>query len=105
MSNRRFYCYLTSRNPSPKGLVLSDGNIDSLLLSDIIERGMVRAGRLARLRVELRDLPGALAKVTNCLAEGGANIEEVHHQRAFTNAPVLSAEVEFVIQTRGASAC
>jgi threonine dehydratase len=39
--------------------------------------------------------------VTNCLADGGANIEEVHHQRAFTNAPVLSAEVEFVIQTRG----
>jgi threonine dehydratase len=83
------------------GLVLSGGNIDPLLLSDIIERGMVRAGRLARLRVELRDLPGALAKVTNCLADAGANIEEVHHQRAFTNAPVLSAEVEFVIQTRG----
>ncbi|MFM9882447.1 MAG: threonine ammonia-lyase [Burkholderiales bacterium] len=83
------------------GLVLSGGNIDPLLLSDIIERGMVRAGRLARLRVQLRDLPGALAKVTTCLADAGANIEEVHHQRAFTNAPVLSAEVEFVIQARG----
>ncbi len=85
------------------GLVLSGGNIDPLLLSDIIERGMVRAGRLARLRVQLRDLPGALAKVTTCLADAGANIEEVHHQRAFTNAPVLSAEVEFVIQARGRS--
>jgi len=83
------------------GLVLSGGNIDPLLLSDIIERGMVRAGRLARLRVELRDLPGALARVTRCLAEANANIEEVHHQRAFTNAPALSAEVDFVIQTRG----
>ncbi len=83
------------------GLVLSGGNIDPLLLSDIIERGMVRAGRLARLRIQLRDLPGALAKVTSCLADAGANIEEVHHQRAFTNAPVLSAEVEFVIQARG----
>ncbi len=85
------------------GLVLSGGNIDPLLLSDIIERGMVRAGRLARLRIQLRDLPGALAKVTGCLADAGANIEEVHHQRAFTNAPVLSAEVEFVIQARGKS--
>jgi threonine dehydratase len=85
------------------GLVLSGGNIDPLLLSDIIERGMVRAGRLARVRVQLRDLPGALAKVTTCLADAGANIEEVHHQRAFTNAPVLSAEVEFVIQARGRS--
>jgi threonine dehydratase len=53
------------------------------------------------MRVEMRDLPGALAKVTACLAEANANIEEVHHQRAFTNLPVLSADVEFVLQTRG----
>ena len=83
------------------GVVLSGGNIDPLVLSDIIERGLVRSGRLARLRVEMRDLPGALAKVTACLAESNANIEEVHHQRAFTDLPVLSAEVEFVLQTRG----
>jgi threonine dehydratase len=83
------------------GVVLSGGNIDPLVLSDIIERGMARAGRLARLKVELRDLPGALAKVTACLAQANANIEEVHHQRAFTHLPVLSAEVEFVLQTRG----
>ena len=83
------------------GVVLSGGNIDPLVLSDIIERGLVRSGRLARLRVEMRDLPGALAKVTACLADANANIEEVHHQRAFTDLPVLSAEVEFVLQTRG----
>jgi threonine dehydratase len=83
------------------GVVLSGGNIDPLVLSDIIERGLVRSGRLARLRVEMRDLPGALAKVTACLAAANANIEEVHHQRAFTDLPVLSAEVEFVLQTRG----
>ena len=81
--------------------MLSGGNIDPLVLSDIIERGMARSGRLARLTVELRDLPGALAKVTACLADANANIEEVHHQRAFTHLPVLSAEVEFVLQTRG----
>ena len=83
------------------GIVLSGGNIDPLMLSVIIERGMVRAGRLARLTVELRDLPGALATVTACLAEANANIEEVHHQRAFTNLPLQTAEVEFVLQTRG----
>jgi threonine dehydratase len=83
------------------GIVLSGGNIDPLVLGDIIERGMARSGRLARLTVELRDLPGALAKVTACIAEANANIEEVHHQRAFTHLPVLSAEVEFVLQTRG----
>jgi threonine dehydratase len=83
------------------GVVLSGGNIDPRVLSDIIERGLVRSGRLARLRVEMRDLPGALARVTACLAETNANIEEVHHQRAFTDLPVLSADVEFVLQTRG----
>ena len=83
------------------GLVLSGGNIDPLMLSVIIERGMVRAGRLTRLTVELRDLPGALATVTACLGEANANIEEVHHQRAFTNLPLQTAEVDFVLQTRG----
>ena len=83
------------------GIVLSGGNIDPLMLSVIIERGMVRAGRLTRLTVELRDLPGALATVTACLAEANANIEEVHHQRAFTNLPLQTAEVDFVLQTRG----
>src|SRR5512140_2035259 len=83
------------------GLVLSGGNIDPLVLSVILERGMVRAGRLTRLAVELRDLPGALATVTACLAGANANIEEVHHQRAFTNLPLQTAEVDFVLQTRG----
>ncbi len=82
------------------GLVLCGGNIDPLTLADIIERGMVRSGRLTRLNVELRDLPGTLAEVTACLAAVNANIEEVHHQRKFTHLPVQSAEVEFVLQTR-----
>jgi threonine dehydratase len=82
------------------GLVLCGGNIDPLMLADIIERGMVRTGRLTRLTVELRDLPGALAKVTACLAEQNANIEEISHQRAFTSLPVQSVEVDFVLETR-----
>jgi threonine dehydratase len=82
------------------GLVLCGGNIDPLMLSDIIERGMVRSGRLTRLQVELRDLPGSLAQVTACLAQANANIEEVHHQRAFTHLPVRTAEVDFVLETR-----
>ena len=82
------------------GLVLSGGNVGPLLLAEIIQRGMVRAGRLARLTVALRDLPGALAQVTAMIAECNANIEEVHHQRAFTTLPAQAAEVEFVVQTR-----
>src|SRR5262249_41554906 len=82
------------------GLVLCGGNIDPLMLSDIIERGRGRSGRLTRLQVELRDLPGSLAQVTACLADANANIEEVHHQRAFTHLPVRTAQVDFVLETR-----
>ena len=82
------------------GLVLCGGNIDPLLLAAIIERGMVRAGRLARIRVGARDLPGVLARITTVVAEAGANIEEVHHQRAFSALPAQNVEVELVLQTR-----
>ena len=83
------------------GLVLCGGNIDPLLLAAIIERGMVRAGRLARIRVSARDVPGSLAKITATVADAGANIEEVHHQRAFTMLAALNVEIELVVQTRG----
>jgi threonine dehydratase len=83
------------------GLVLGGGNIDPLLLAAIIERGMVRAGRLARIRVGARDVPGSLARITAIVSEAGANIDEVHHQRAFTVLAAQNVEVELVIQTRG----
>lgn len=83
------------------GLVLCGGNIDPLLLAAIIERGMVRAGRLARIKVSARDIPGSLARITTTVASAGANIDEVHHQRAFTMLSAQNVEIELVIQTRG----
>ena len=82
------------------GLVLSGGNIDPLLLAAIIERGMVRSGRLARIRVSARDVPGVLARITATVADAGANIEEIHHQRAFTLLAAQNVEIECVLQTR-----
>jgi threonine dehydratase len=83
------------------GLVLSGGNIDPMLLASIIERGMVRAGRLARIQVNARDVPGNLARITATVAEAGANIDEVHHQRAFTLLAAQNVAIELVLQTRG----
>lgn len=82
------------------GLILSGGNIDPMLLAAIIERGMVRSGRLARIRVSARDVPGVLARITATVAGAGANIEEVHHQRAFTMLAAQNVEIDFVLQTR-----
>ncbi len=83
------------------GLVLCGGNIDPMLLASIIERGMVRAGRLARIQVNARDVPGNLARITATVAEAGANIDEVHHQRAFTLLAAQNVAIELVLQTRG----
>jgi threonine dehydratase len=83
------------------GLILSGGNIDLLTLSSIIQRGLVRSGRLVRLHVEVRDVPGALAEVAGLIGDADANIVHVHHLRMFTTVPLASAEVEFVIQARG----
>jgi len=83
------------------GLILCGGNIDPLLLASIIERGLVRAGRLARICVNARDLPGTLARIAALVAEAGANINEVHHQRAFSLLAAQNVEIELVLQTRG----
>ncbi len=83
------------------GLILSGGNIDLLSLSAIIQRGLVRSGRLVRLRVGVPDVPGALAEVSRLLGENNANIVEVRHQRTFTSLSLRTAEVEFVLQTLG----
>lgn len=83
------------------GLVLSGGNIEPLLLAEIIDRGMVKSGRLVRLRFDVRDVPGTLAEVAAALGRLGANIEEVQHQRAFTLLSVERAQIDVVVQTRG----
>jgi threonine dehydratase len=83
------------------GLVLSGGNIEPLVLAEIIQRGLVKSGRLARLRFDVRDVPGALADVAAALGRLGANIDEVQHQRAFTTLSVERAQIDVVVQTRG----
>jgi threonine dehydratase len=84
------------------GLVLSGGNIDARLLASILQRALVRAGRLVRLRIEISDIPGALSKIAGIIGEQGGNIVEVHHQRLFHDVPVKLAEVDAVIETRNA---
>ena len=83
------------------GLVVSGGNIDSRLISSILMRGLMRGGRIARLRIELTDTPGALAKVAALIGESGGNIIEVAHQRLFSDVPVKFAEIDVMVETTG----
>jgi len=83
-------------------LVLSGGNIDVTMVSRIIERGLVKDGRLVRLGVILRDQPGALARVTALIAETRANILHIEHDRAFArHAAIGETEVELTLETSG----
>ena len=81
------------------GIPVCGGNIDSRLLSAVLMRGLVRDGRLVRLRVIMTDLAGSLARVAAMIGEAGGNIVEVQHQRVFGTASVKSPEVEFLIET------
>lgn len=83
------------------GLIISGGNIDLLPLSSVIQRGLVRSGRIVRLRVGVPDVPGALADLTRLLAAHSTNIIQIAHQRAFTDLSLRAVEVEVTIETRG----
>jgi threonine dehydratase len=82
------------------GLVLCGGNIDARLLAGVLTRELAREGRLTQLSIDLVDRPGALATVANLLAEAGANIVEVTHQRVFSDLPAKRALLDVVIETR-----
>jgi threonine dehydratase len=82
------------------GIPLCGGNIDSRLLSGVLMRGLMRDGRLVRLRVTIHDVAGSLARVAALIGEAGGNIVEVRHQRVFGTASAKSPEVEFMIETR-----
>jgi threonine dehydratase len=82
------------------GIPVSGGNIDSRVLASVLMRGLVRDGRLVRLRVVMPDVSGSLAKVAAMIAEAGGNIVEVQHQRIFGTASVRTPEVEFLVETR-----
>jgi len=82
------------------GLPVSGGNIDSRVLASVLMRGLVRDGRLVRLRVTMPDISGSLARVAALIGEAGGNIVEVQHQRIFGTSSVRSPEVEFLVETR-----
>jgi threonine dehydratase len=82
------------------GIVVTGGNIDARLLASVLMRGLVREGCLVRLRSELPDVPGALARLSGVIGAQGGNIVEVHHQRLFQDSSIKRAELDVVIETQ-----
>ena len=83
------------------GVVISGGNIDMMVLSSILQRGLVRSNRLTRINVEIPDNPGAMSAITAIVAEHESNIVDIQHQRAFSASSARATVAELVVQTRG----
>jgi len=83
------------------GILISAGNIDVSLLSLIIERGLVKDGRLVRLRVHLPDHPGALQRLSGVIADKKANIVETNYDRAYYGVVLGDTVIDITMETRG----
>jgi len=82
-------------------VLVCGGNIDVTLLSRIIERGLVKDGRLVRLRIHLPDFPGALHRLTGILADHRANIVETAYDRAYHGVNLGDTAIDITMETRG----
>jgi threonine dehydratase len=80
--------------------MVSGGNIDVNVVARVIERGLVKEGRLVRINVHLPDKPGQLAKVSGVVANHRANVIEVHHTRAFSHR-FGDTSLQLTLETRG----
>ncbi|HEX4032264.1 MAG TPA: threonine ammonia-lyase [Terracidiphilus sp.] len=93
----------TDLRPRRTVVIVGGGNIDVTLLAKIIERGLVKDGRLLRMRVYLMDRPGALLALTEILARERANIVETLHNRAYYGVSLGETVIDVTIETRGAT--
>ncbi len=81
-------------------LAVCGGNIDPAVLSRIIESGLVNDGRLTRFRARISDRPGGLARLTKIIADCGASVKDIAHDRAFSGPDVSAVQVVCTVETR-----
>lgn len=81
-------------------LALCGGNIDPAVLGRVIEHGLVQDGRLARFVAQISDRPGGLAAFTQAIADVGASVKQIEHERAFAGADISKVEVLCTVETR-----
>lgn len=82
------------------GVVLTGGNIDTRLLATVLMRDLARSGRMARLRIEIHDRPGAMFAVVRLFEHHKVNILEIYHQRVFTRLPAKDAFIDIECEAR-----
>ena len=81
-------------------VVFCGGNIDPNVLGRVIEKGLVAEGRLIRFTATASDRPGSLAKLARVLAETGASVKDLTHERAFADSDVSAVNIPCTVETR-----
>ena len=84
-------------------LPLTGGNIDLTTLGHVIERGLATDGRLCRFTATISDRPGGLARFAGLIAEEGASVVDIAHDRAFGEEDITTVTVHCVVETRDAA--
>jgi threonine dehydratase len=82
------------------GVVVTGGNIDTRLLATVLLRDLARSGRMARLRIQIHDRPGAMFQVVRLFEQHKVNIIEIYHQRVFTKLPAKDAFIDVECEAR-----
>jgi len=80
------------------GTVICGGNIDARLFASILNRKLLMDGRMTKVRIDIIDEPGMLARISNLIATYGGNIIEIYHQRMFNDVPVKNAKIDAIIE-------
>ena len=80
------------------GTVICGGNIDARLFASILNRKLLMDGRMTKVRIDIIDEPGMLARISNLIARYGGNIIEIYHQRMFNDVPVKNAKIDAIIE-------
>ena len=95
---------MAGRLPKLRGkkvvLVVCGGNIDPAILSRVIEKGLVHDGRLTRFTAKISDRPGGLAMLCRVIADAGASIKDITHDRAFSGPDVYAVHAVCTVETR-----
>ena len=84
------------------GTVICGGNIDSRIFAGILNRQLSQSGKIARIRIDITDEPGMLARIANSISKRGGNIIEIFHQRMFHDVPVKKAKIDAIIEAENA---
>ena len=88
------------RQPNQDGFGKAGGNIDLNTLDRVIERGLASDGRLCRFTATISDRPGGLARFAGLIAEEGASVVDIEHDRAFSSEDINTVNVHCVVETR-----